>query len=70
MTDAKAKTFTLTDDQSGKQWKLPVVEGSTGPNGIDVRKLLAETGHITFDPSFNSTGSCKSKITFIDGDAG
>lgn len=75
MTDAKAaaapaKTFTLTDDQSGKQWKLPVVEGTVGPNGIDVRKLLAETGHITFDPSFNSTGACKSKITFIDGDAG
>lgn len=73
MTDAKAapaKTFTLTDDQSGKQWKLPVVDASTGPNGIDVRKLLAETGHITFDPSFNSTGACKSKITFIDGDAG
>ena len=70
MTDTAAKTFTLTDDQTGKQWKLPVVSGSVGPNGIDVRKLLAETGHITFDPSFNSTGSCKSKITFIDGDAG
>ncbi|NBX65680.1 MAG: citrate (Si)-synthase [Proteobacteria bacterium] len=67
---APAKTFTLKDDQSGKEWKLPVVDGTVGPNGIDVRKLLAETGHITFDPSFNSTGACKSKITFIDGDAG
>ena len=70
MTDTTAKTFTLTDDQSGKTWKLPVVDGTAGPNGIDVRKLLAETGHITYDPSFNSTGACKSKITFIDGDAG
>lgn len=65
-----SKTFTLTDDQSGKQYKLPVVDGTAGPNGIDVRKLLAESGYITFDPSYNSTGSCKSKITFIDGDEG
>ncbi|MCB1539089.1 MAG: citrate synthase, partial [Alphaproteobacteria bacterium] len=64
------KTFTLTDDQTGKQYKLPVAEATVGPDGIDVRKLLAESGHITFDPSYNSTGSCKSKITFIDGDAG
>ena len=64
------KTFTLTDDQTGKQYKLPVVDGTAGPNGIDVRKLLAETSYITYDPSFNSTGACKSKITFIDGDAG
>lgn len=64
------KTFTLTDDQTGKQYKLPVVDATDGPNGVDVRKLLAESGHITFDPSFNSTGACKSKITFIDGDAG
>jgi len=70
MTDTPAKTFTLTDNQSGKQYTLPVVDGTVGPSGIDVRKLLAESGHITFDPSFNSTGSCKSKITFIDGDAG
>ncbi len=63
-------SVTLTDDQTGKQYKLPVVDASTGPNGIDVRKLLAESGYITFDPSYNSTGSCKSKITFIDGDAG
>lgn len=65
-----SKTFTLTDNQSGKTYTLPVVDGTVGPNGIDVRKLLAESGHITFDPSYNSTGSCKSKITFIDGDQG
>ncbi len=65
-----SKTFTLTDDQSGKQYKLPVVDSTAGPSGIDVRKLLADSSHITFDPSYNSTGACKSKITFIDGDAG
>jgi citrate synthase len=37
---------------------------------VDVRKLYAETGHFTYDPGFTSTGSCESKITYIDGDAG
>ncbi len=64
------KTYTLTDDQSGKSWKLPVIDGATGPSVIDVRKLYAETGHFTFDPSYTSTASCKSRITFIDGDQG
>jgi citrate synthase len=70
MTDPKAKTFTLTDDQTGKSWKLPVLEGAAGPGVIDVRKLYAETGHFTFDPSFTSTASCKSRLTYIDGDEG
>jgi citrate synthase len=64
------KTYTLTDDQTGKSWKLPVIDGATGPSVIDVRKLYAETGHFTFDPSYTSTASCKSRITFIDGDEG
>ncbi len=64
------KTFTLTDDQTGKSWKLPVLEGTIGPSVIDVRNLYSETGHFTFDPSFTSTGSCKSSITYIDGDQG
>ncbi len=64
------KTFTLTDDQTGEHWKLPVIDGSVGPSVIDVRKLYGETGHFTFDPSFTSTGSCKSRITYIDGEAG
>ena len=64
------KTFTLTDDESGKSWKLPVLEGTTGPKTVDVRKLYDETGLFTFDPSYTSTASCKSRITYIDGDKG
>ncbi|HEY8191513.1 MAG TPA: citrate synthase, partial [Alphaproteobacteria bacterium] len=67
---ASKKTFTLTDDASGKTWKLPVLQGACGPEVIDVRKLYAETGLFTFDPSYTSTASCKSRITFIDGDEG
>lgn len=64
------KTFTLTNDQTGQSTVLPVLEGTEGPPVIDVRKLYAETGHFTFDPSFTSTGSCKSRLTFIDGEKG
>ncbi len=64
------KTFTLTDDQTGKSVKLPVLDGTTGPSVIDVRSLYNDTGHFTFDPSFSATGSCKSRLTFIDGDEG
>lgn len=70
MTESDQKTFTLTNDQTGENWKLPVLEGTCGPSVVDVRKLYAETGHFTFDPSFTSTGSCKSRLTFIDGDEG
>lgn len=64
------KTFTLTDDESGQSWKLPVLDGSEGPRVIDVRKLYDETNMFTFDPSYTSTASCKSRITYIDGDKG
>ncbi|MCB9989159.1 MAG: citrate (Si)-synthase [Rhodospirillales bacterium] len=64
------KTFTLTNDETGESWKLPVLSGTTGPDVIDVRKLYSETGLFTFDPSYTSTASCKSRLTFIDGDKG
>lgn len=70
MTTAPTKTMTLTDDATGKSWKLPVISGSVGPDVIDIRKLYNDTGAFTFDPGFMSTGACESKITFIDGDQG
>ncbi|CCC97909.1 protein of unknown function [Azospirillum baldaniorum] len=69
-TADKADTFTLIDNRTGKQVSLPVMKGSTGPDVIDIRKLYAETGCFTYDPGFTSTGSCESKITYIDGDEG
>ncbi len=64
------KTFTLKNNETGEEYTLPVLEGSMGPPVIDIRKLYAETGHFTFDPSFTATGSCKSRLTFIDGEKG
>ncbi|MBF0241568.1 MAG: citrate synthase [Desulfamplus sp.] len=54
----------------GKEYKLPVIVGTEGERAIDIRKLRQETGHITFDPGFGNTGSCKSAITFMDGERG
>src|SRR5665213_164706 len=64
------ESVTLRDNSTGKSVDLPLLSGTVGPKVIDIRKLYSETGHFTFDPGYMSTGSCESKITFIDGDAG
>ena len=61
---------TLIDNARGKQVTLPLLGGTAGPMVIDIRTLYAETGYFTYDPGFVATGSCESKITFIDGDEG
>jgi citrate synthase len=65
---ADKRTATLTID--GKSVELPVLSGSVGPDVIDIRGLYAHTGMFTFDPGFLSTASCRSAITYIDGDEG
>jgi len=50
--------------------ELPIIEGSEGERAIDIRKLRNQTGLITLDPGFANTGSCRSSVTFIDGDKG
>ncbi|MCC6664560.1 MAG: citrate synthase [Polyangiaceae bacterium] len=54
----------------GKEFSLPVIEGTENERAVDVRKLRAETGLVTYDDGYGNTGSCKSAITFIDGDRG
>jgi len=54
----------------GGQLALPVVDAAESPAGLDVSKLLKETGYVTFDPGYVNTAATKSAITFIDGDAG
>ena len=54
----------------GKVYVLPTVEGSEGEKAVDVSSLRANTGYITLDEGYGNTGSCVSKITFIDGEKG
>ena len=55
---------------NGKTYTLPTVEGSEKELAVDVSQLRAQSGFITLDDGYGNTGSCKSKITFIDGDQG
>ncbi len=50
--------------------ELPILQGASGPEVIDIRKLYGQTGKFTYDPGFLSTASCNSSITYIDGDKG
>ena len=54
----------------GKSYSLPTVVGSEGEQAVDVSSLRAATNYITLDDGYGNTGSCTSKITFIDGDQG
>ena len=61
--------YTLTSPD-GKSSTLPVRTGTLGPDVIDIGQLYKDQGVFTFDPGYVATGSCKSSITFIDGDKG
>ena len=63
-------TATLTDNETGKTYEMPIIHGTIGPRLVDVRKFYGDFGMFTYDPGFTSTGSCGSKITYIDGDEG
>jgi citrate synthase len=67
MADA---TVTIIDNQSGEKAELPIYSGTHGKGGIDVRGLQGKIGNFTYDPGFASTASCRSSITYIDGDKG
>jgi citrate synthase len=63
-----SKTAILEFD--GKKYEFPVIVGSENEAAIDVEKLRALTGAITLDPGYKNSGSCKSDITFLDGEEG
>ncbi len=65
MTETVAK-LTIGD----KTFEFPILEGSVGPEVIDIRSLYAKTGMFTYDPGFTSTAATDSTITYIDGDKG
>ena len=54
----------------GKEYELPVMVGSEGETGIEIRSLRNLSGAVTLDEGYGNTGSCKSAITFIDGEKG
>src|SRR6478752_149445 len=65
MTDNAVSMKTPAGD-----FDYPVLDGTVGPEVVDIRKLYGQTGMFTYDPGFTSTASCESKITYIDGEKG
>jgi len=66
-----SETLTITDNRTGKQYDVPVHDGTI--RATDLRQIKVtpgEFGMMTYDPAFMNTANCKSRITFIDGDKG
>jgi citrate synthase len=65
------ETITLTDNRTGKQYELPISDGAI--SALDLRKVKVsddDFGLMSYDPAYMNTASCRSAITFIDGDTG
>jgi citrate synthase len=66
----KQNTATLTFTDGTPPVDFPMLTGTIGPDVVDIRSLYTKTGKFTYDPGFMSTASCRSAITYIDGDQG
>src|ERR1700681_2271958 len=65
------ETLTITDNRTGKNYEVPIVNDAI--RAADLRQIKVDAsdfGMMSYDPAFNNTASCISKVTFIDGDAG
>ena len=66
-----ADTLTVTDNRTGKQYELPIQDGTI--RAMDLRQIKSgadDFGLMTYDPAFMNTANCRSSITYIDGDKG
>jgi citrate synthase len=67
----RRETLTVTDNRTGKSYEIPITHDTI--RAMDLRQIkvhAADFGMISYDPAFNNTASCISKITYIDGDVG
>jgi citrate synthase len=63
-------SLTITDNRTGKQYKIPIKNGAIKATDLFQIKLNEDDGLVSYDPGFMNTASCQSKITYIDGDKG
>src|SRR5687767_3391475 len=70
--DSSKETLTITDNRTGKHYEVPIKDGTI--RAMDLRQIKTDEaedfGLMTYDPAFMNTASCKSTITYIDGDRG
>ncbi len=70
-TSTPRDTLSITDNRTGKSYEVPITHGTV--RAMDLRQIRvdpADFGMISYDPAYNNTASCISRITYIDGDAG
>jgi citrate synthase len=68
---AAPETLSVTDNRTGRSYEIPIVDGAI--RSLDLRQIRVEDddfGLLAYDPAFMNTASCRSAITFLDGDAG
>jgi citrate synthase len=63
-------TVTLTNNRDGKTYEFPILDATVGPSVVDISSMYKETGMFTYDEGYTSTASCRSDITYIDGEKG
>src|SRR3989337_1540759 len=66
-----ADTLTITDNRTGKQYDIPIQDGTI--KAMDLRQIKVapdDFGMMTYDPAFTNTAACRSRVTYIDGDKG
>ena len=68
MDNKRSATISFSDGTAPVEF--PVLGGTIGPEVVDIRTMLGKAGKFTYDPGFLSTASCRSAITYIDGDEG
>jgi len=70
-SSTRRDTLSITDNRTGKTYEVPITHGTIRANDLrQIRLDPADFGMISYDPAFNNTASCISRITYIDGDAG
>jgi citrate synthase len=68
---ANAETLTIVDNRTGKSYEVPIEDGTV--RATELRKIKVDEddfGIMTYDPAFMNTASCRSSVTYIDGDKG
>ncbi|MCW8954428.1 MAG: citrate (Si)-synthase, partial [Sulfurimonas sp.] len=63
-------TITLTNNRDAKSYEFPILNATVGPSVVDISTFYKETDMFTYDEGYTSTASCRSSITYIDGEKG
>jgi citrate synthase len=65
-----SETLTIIDNRTGKQYEIPIKNGSIKATDLFQIKITEDDGIVSYDPGFMNTASCQSRITYVDGDRG